>query len=230
MKSRVTYNLNSNTVFLMDFKKPIFNKNIKFDPEKDNSINISSNLLLSQIIELYCGESRGVLAIEKNAYGKPYLTNRENIWFNLSHSGSAMALLLSCAGDVGVDIECRTAQKDYAKIAHRFFHAEEKSSLSQLAPHSAQRRSHMLWCLKEAYIKAIGKGLAQPLNSFRFEISRHHVDLYEPEQLHISQRWRCQYHELDNHYGLSVCIPQGTSIDYFCLNNNEKITPNTIYY
>ncbi|HHQ6539132.1 TPA: 4'-phosphopantetheinyl transferase family protein [Serratia fonticola] len=230
MKPKIPCNLNHNIAFLFDFKKPTLNKYIKFEPLENNSTNIASNLLLSKILELYFGKPGEELTIKKNAYGKPYLTNRENVWFNLSHSGSAMALLLSCVGEVGVDIEYRTGQKDYAKIARRFFHAEEKSALSQLDPQSAQRRSHMLWCLKEAYIKAIGKGLAQPLNSFRFELARHHVDLYEPGQSHISQRWRCQYHELDNNYGISVCISKGTPIDYFCLNTNKKITPNTIHY
>ncbi|HHQ4528790.1 TPA: 4'-phosphopantetheinyl transferase family protein [Aeromonas hydrophila] len=156
------------------------------------------------------------------------MTNKENAWFNLSHSDSAVALVLSRIGDVGIDIERSTYEKNYLNIAKRFFHDEEKEALDQLDPHTAQRQSHMLWCLKEAYIKAIGKGLTQPLNSFKFELKHHHIHLYEPEEPNISERWTCHYHELEKNYGLSVCIPYDTPVEYFCLNSNKKIQPGAI--
>ncbi len=230
MKPKIPCVLKSNLVLIVDFEKPILNSSFKFENLTNYSIKSSSNSLLREIIELYFGSSEEELTIEINWYGKPFLTDRENAWFNLSHSGSVMALVLSCTGEVGVDIECRTVHKDYAKIAHRFFHCEEVSALNQQPPQCAQRHSHMLWCLKEAYIKAIGKGLAQPLNSFRFNIGRHHVDLYEPQQNYISQRWQCQYLELKQDCGLAVCVPRGTPIDFYCLNTNKKIIPNNIYY
>lgn len=229
MKPRVPCVLKSNLVLIIDFKKPILNSSIKFNTMTNDSMKSSSKLLLREIMELYFGGSEEELTIERNWYGKPFLTDRENAWFNLSHSGSVMALVLSRTGEVGVDIEFRTIQKDYAKIAHRFFHCEEVSALNLLPPQRAQRQSHMLWCLKEAYIKAIGKGLTQPLNSFRFNIGRHHVDLYEPQQNSISQCWQCQYHELSQDYGLAVCVPRGKPIDFFCLNTNKQFIPKNNY-
>lgn len=121
MKPRVPCVLKSNLVLIIDFKKPILNSSIKFNTLTNDSMKSSSKLLLREIIELYFGGSEEELTIERNWYGKPFLTDRENAWFNLSHSGSVMALVLSRTGEVGVDIEFRTIHKDYAKIAHRFF-------------------------------------------------------------------------------------------------------------
>ncbi|MDN3682230.1 4'-phosphopantetheinyl transferase superfamily protein [Vibrio tapetis subsp. quintayensis] len=120
--------------------------------------------------------------------GKPYLCNEQHgltgIEFNISHSGeyllvalvasdpSKRALTGSAAFQLGVDIEKSRAETDIGSIHHHYFSTLESSRLLTLD--EADQREHFfdLWALKESYIKAVGKGLAIPLDSFGFDMSR----------------------------------------------------------
>lgn len=51
-----------------------------------------------------------------------------------------------------------------------FFAASECDLVRQTAPDQRMLTFLGLWTLKEAYVKAIGKGLAQPLDAFAFTL------------------------------------------------------------
>ncbi|MCM3746393.1 4'-phosphopantetheinyl transferase superfamily protein [Paenibacillus pasadenensis] len=109
------------------------------------------------------------LVFVKNAYGKPMLSPpAADCHFNVSHAGSWVV----CAfGDspVGVDVE-RIKPIDIS-IAERFFAPEEYAALTSLPEQEQLRFFYQLWTLKESYIKAVGKGLSIPLDSFSFTIA-----------------------------------------------------------
>ena len=65
-------------------------------------------------------------------------------------------------------------------IAARFFSAPEVAWLHECAEGERQVRFVELWTLKEAYVKAIGTGLSQPLNSFGFTIDSNRQIHFEP--------------------------------------------------
>lgn len=103
------------------------------------------------------------LVFEKNEYGKPLLLKPSGIHFNISHSGNWVV----CAVDsnvVGIDIEI--IRKIDFKIAERFFSRDEYLSLINQPKKTKLKYFYMIWTLKESYIKAEGKGLSIPLNSF----------------------------------------------------------------
>ena len=95
-----------------------------------------------------------------NAHSKPYFTNREDIKFSLSHSGEYVAVAVSHK-EIGIDIQ-QTVEVNL-KIAERFFTRYECEYIKN------RDDFYRIWVLKESFIKAIGKGLAMPLNSFCIE-------------------------------------------------------------
>lgn len=106
--------------------------------------------------------------ISYNPYGKPYIANARKFKFNVSHSGSYVVIAVSEYG-VGIDIE-KIREIDMG-IAQRFFTKNEYSFIESLASEVDKKNVfYMYWTLKESYIKAIGKGLNIPLNSFEFAI------------------------------------------------------------
>lgn len=96
--------------------------------------------------------------------GKPYLETEQGeylpLMFNLSHSGMYVAAVFGTE-DVGVDVELMRTGKQ--KIAQRFFAEDEKNYLERCWTDEAFTG---IWTRKEAYIKAVGTGIAMSLDSF----------------------------------------------------------------
>jgi 4'-phosphopantetheinyl transferase len=105
------------------------------------------------------------LAIEflTDEFGKPHVSNKEKIHFSISHSHEWVVCAVSNT-PVGIDVE--KIHKHDPGIAKRFFHEKECEYIESLPDSSKDNAFFELWTLKESYIKAIGKGLSQPLKSF----------------------------------------------------------------
>jgi 4'-phosphopantetheinyl transferase len=104
------------------------------------------------------------------ANGKPFLSDA-GLSFNLSHTRGLVACGIARAMPVGIDVERTDRQIQTATLAERFFSAPEAASLGRGSTNAGDRFFD-LWTLKEAFIKAIGTGLSQPLNSFSFDLDR----------------------------------------------------------
>jgi 4'-phosphopantetheinyl transferase len=130
-----------------------------------------SHGLLRAILSLYMHLDPGELRFQRQQYGKPELCPAQNprgIRFNLSHTGNAVALAVSMAGELGVDVEqCREGRR-FTSIATRYFSPREIADLQSCDVSHRAERFYQLWTLKEAYIKARGLGLAIPLESFSY--------------------------------------------------------------
>lgn len=123
---------------------------------------------LRHILAWYLATEPRNIRLEYGAKGKPYIAERScNICFNLAHSNGLAVLGVTRRRDLGVDIEYVRAISDLPQVAQRFFCPEEASELSMIAQQERQRAFFLCWTRKEAYIKAVGHGLALPLSSFR---------------------------------------------------------------
>jgi 4'-phosphopantetheinyl transferase len=102
------------------------------------------------------------LNIVRNQYGKPYLVNYPNVYFNISHTRGAIACAVS-DNPVGVDIE--SIRKINLRVVSYFFSQQEKDYI--LAdPKNIDLRFTEVWTKKEAYLKFIGKGISVPIEVF----------------------------------------------------------------
>jgi 4'-phosphopantetheinyl transferase len=140
------------------------------------------------------------LEFEKNQYGKPFLKEYPNFYFNISHSGN---WIVSAVDDrsVGIDVE-KIAPIDL-KIAKRYFSKEEYRDL--MAKKEENRLSYFydLWTLKESYIKAVGKGLSLALDSFTVKkLSNRRINLKVEAGL---QEYFLRMYDIDEGYKLAVC-------------------------
>ena len=98
-------------------------------------------------------------ALSHGSRGKPYLAGREDLFFNLSHSGRFVCCAVS-EKEVGVDAQKRGPCRPQVAARH-FTQAEQ-----QWMVENPNDRFTRLWALKEAYVKYTGFGLVLPLSSF----------------------------------------------------------------
>ena len=65
-----------------------------------------------------------------------------------------------------MDIEAALAREDLPRVAAYFFAPDERAALDRCTTETHTLRFHQIWTRKEAYVKALGAGLVQPLQSF----------------------------------------------------------------
>jgi 4'-phosphopantetheinyl transferase len=125
--------------------------------------------VLRDILSRYLGCRPEEIQFDQDSFGKPFLTEGCDPIppaFNLSHSGDLVAVALSRGRQIGIDVEEIRPIKDLERIAGSNFTPEECAFVLR---HAAKAREHAFfrcWTRKEAYIKAVGKGLSIPLNTF----------------------------------------------------------------
>lgn len=105
-------------------------------------------------------------------HGKPDVDlPNSSLQFNLSHSQQTALIAVASARRVGVDVEHGRSGRRWAAIVRRFFSEREINELFAL-PSARQRDAFLAgWARKEAYIKALGLGLACPLQSFSVSVT-----------------------------------------------------------
>jgi 4'-phosphopantetheinyl transferase len=102
------------------------------------------------------------LKFETGPFGKPFLPN-SRLRFSVSHSGPALLLAFAWDQEVGVDVERLRSDFVPEDLARQVFSAQEQAALGEkaLVERHAAFLSH--WTAKEAYVKALGRGLSFPL-------------------------------------------------------------------
>ena len=101
--------------------------------------------------------------------GKPDLPAAPWLHFNLSNSADLALLGVTRVAPLGVDVEQLRPMSDLLEIARRFFARPEVDRLLGLPPERHVDGFFRCWTRKEAYLKAVGEGLAIPLD--RFEVT-----------------------------------------------------------
>ena len=130
---------------------------------------IAARGTLRSILSRYIPVSPGQLRFNYNQYGKPLLAaafHSHLLHFNLSHSGSMALYAITRNMEIGVDVERVRSNFEYEEIAERFFSANEVAILRTIPAEQKLEAFYNCWTRKEAYIKAHGKGLSLPLDSF----------------------------------------------------------------
>ncbi len=107
--------------------------------------------------------------LTRDEKGRPFLADGSDpkIDFNLSHGGRWIAVGLSHAGRIGVDVQEGSEDFDWEPISRAYLHPDEIGAIHQLRSANQSAAALELWCLKEAFLKATGEGLATRPNLLR---------------------------------------------------------------
>jgi 4'-phosphopantetheinyl transferase len=89
---------------------------------------------------------------------------------NLSHTRGLAAVAVALDRAVGVDVEWLDRTNLTIDLADRFFAPAECAQLVGLRAEAEKDALFAFWTLKEAYIKAVGMGLALPLGAFAYTL------------------------------------------------------------
>lgn len=138
----------------------------RFRFARDRDRFVGARGLLREILAPYLNASPGRLSFGYGAHGKPFLAGEEHstLRFNVSHSCDAMLLAVAHMREVGVDVESvRNFGLAMDEIGDTVLSEPEKQALARFESEKKRTSFLRFWTLKEAYIKADGRGVSLPL-------------------------------------------------------------------
>jgi 4'-phosphopantetheinyl transferase len=165
--------------------------------------------VLRDILSRYLAREPSDIRLEADTFGKPFLSDsdaRKFLTFNMSHSSEVVVVALACGRQIGVDVEKMRPLNDLAGIAESNFTPQERAFLSHHRPENQGCAFFRCWVRKEAYIKAVGRGLSIPLNTFDTSIPEGQAGRLLPHTADAPEAKRWWLADLDVPAGYSGAV------------------------
>lgn len=140
----------------------------RFVFERDRHHYVVCRGALRYLLAAYLDAAPGDLVFNYGHRGKPSLDGAAagRLQFNVSHASGVAVAAITTGAAIGVDQESVSRTVEFEALARRFFSECETDDLLSLPAEARRAAFFACWTRKEAYIKAIGDGLACPLDSF----------------------------------------------------------------
>lgn len=131
----------------------------------DRERAVASRALLRVLLGRYTGLPPAAVPLTTERHGKPALAGLP--WaFNVSHTDNFGLYAVTFRRRVGVDVERVRPVADMHGLVDRFFAPREKLDFSRLTGREREEGFFNAWTRKEAFAKATGVGLNEPMNRF----------------------------------------------------------------
>jgi len=137
----------------------------KFRKKEDKHRYVLSHVYLRKILSTYFPSvEEKNWEFELSPYGKPSLSVKHNVklHFNLSHSESRAYVICSKISECGIDVEEDKVISLDEKLLELILKPEEIKTFNE-------EDFFSYWTLKEAYVKAVGKGLSLPMHTLSYQ-------------------------------------------------------------
>ena len=129
---------------------------------------LAAHAALRLVLAHYLDEDPRTLRFERGAHGKPRLARQlaGDYEINLSHSAGRALIAVARAREVGIDIEVHRSNVDIHALAQYVLSPAEQCAFAAVPAADRRAAFFRAWARKESFVKAIGEGLACPLESF----------------------------------------------------------------
>lgn len=132
---------------------------LKFDWLRDKAVFTKG--LLRILIADYLNKNPIDINFTFNEFGKPYIVgDTDKLHFNISHSDDLAVFAFTGSSEIGVDVERIKTIDDMDGVVNLTFTEYEKSWFKRIADTEIVETFYKIWTIKEAFIKAIGRGFS----------------------------------------------------------------------
>lgn len=197
----------------------------RFHFEADRCRSAAARGALRALLGGYLGVQPRALQFTAGAQGKPALMPQDSaaaappLHFNGSHSGGWVMLAFAAAGPVGVDLE-RHREVEAEALVQRFFAEKECRVWAASPPAERIRTFFALWTLKEAFLKATGRGLSRDPRTFQVVAEANGEARLDwcAEDPGATERWRLRLLPFADGYSAAVAAgADATRVEGFTL-------------
>jgi phosphopantetheinyl transferase len=149
-------------------------------------------------------------ALATTASGRPRILDADGVPASLdisiAHSRDLVVAAVTDRGRIGIDVEHLGARR-FDGIAAKFFGRQEQDAVR----FGGARAFYRIWTSREAFAKAMDRGIAGALERMDYFGSADDIVSIETEQ----QRWVCRREQYGDKYVMTVAValPTGSPID-----------------
>lgn len=137
----------------------------KFRFDHDRKRFTSGRTALRMLLAGYLNTNPEKIQFTYGSAGKPCI-GKSALSFNIAHSGANALLGFTLNQQLGIDIEQIRQIDDMPTVAQYSFAPGEFRRWQALPADQKTRAFYRCWTRKEAYLKAVGEGIAQRLQKF----------------------------------------------------------------
>jgi 4'-phosphopantetheinyl transferase len=167
-----------------------------------------AHALLRNTLASFIGCEPRALTFEADSYGKPRLSGIADVSFSLSHTNGLVACGVARGRDLGIDAEAIDRRIDVRGIASRHFTDRESGYVTEGTGDTQMERFLELWTLKEAFLKATGRGMSQSLDSISFDLDERESIGYSLAPDSAGRRWQFAVFRPTDRHLLAVGAPR----------------------
>lgn len=160
------------------------------------------SLLAEALVQYYLKQKLNIckenISIVQNNFGKMYLKDIPNLFFNISHAKDWVICGWSDT-EIGIDIELIDSHRII--IEDCFFSSKEMTYFDQCMPKEKIDLFYQLWTIKESYLKYIGTGFNRSPKSFTVHLDSPDIKIYSEQYENV----KIYSLNFDEFYKLAVC-------------------------
>jgi 4'-phosphopantetheinyl transferase len=149
---------------------------------------IAARGMLRETLAGYLAVEPAALKFVSGPYGKPALID-EALHFNISHTADSLLIAVANFADIGIDIEAVKLQRNLDSLAERCFSEREYQGWYELPGELQAGAFYRLWTKKEAFVKAVGRGIALGVEQCEFELDSGGQLLAIPNEYGPASAW-----------------------------------------
>lgn len=141
-------------------------RSARFRFDRDRARFVAARGRLRSLLARYLDVLPRDITLAEGLFGKPRLASGPgSLRFNVSHSDGTSVFAMARDREVGVDLERVRIDFPIEEVARHYYSPAERAQLALLLPADRMRAAFGCWTRKEAYLKALGAGLAPPLDT-----------------------------------------------------------------
>lgn len=166
----------------------------RFHKEIDKNRFIVYRSILKFILSTYTNLGVENIYFTLTNNKKPYLASHPELHFNISHSED-FAVIAIANKEVGIDIEYLSADFNFNNLFSDIFKEDEITIIKNAA--DKKQAFYTLWTRKEAFVKAIGKGIDEDFRSIPSLNGEHNI---ENIMLKNNKNWQLHSFIINDNY------------------------------
>ncbi len=162
--------------------------------------------VLRRILADYLKVEPVALEFEVSEYGKPFLKH-SSLFFNISHSNDCLLIAISDCDQIGVDVELVKSRANLLGLAKRCFSVVELGFWLNLSADDQVQAFYRLWVRKEAFVKAVGRGIVLGLSQCELCLPDLNGFVAIPDGFGLSGDWMAADLKVNDNFTAALVMP-----------------------